>query len=99
MSLIALSHHAVSILTVPLPNPPAQAPAGAVAPTNLLIGIVKWGVLSVIALVAFIGVGAVAGGKIFSNHRSSHLGVQILMGDAVAVVLYGAVIGLLAAFA
>ncbi len=97
MSVLMTTAHYLA--AVPLPNPPAQAPAGAQAPTNLLIGIVKWGVLAVIAVVAFVGVGAIAGGKVFSNHRSSHLGVQILMGDAIAVVLYGAVIGLLAAFA
>ena len=43
-------------------------------------------------------VGAVAGGKIFSNHRSSHVGVQLLVGDAIAVVLYGSIIGMLSVF-
>ena len=96
MSLIVQT---IQLLADPLPNPPAQAPGGgAEAQVNTLIGIVKWGVLVVIALVAFLGVGATAGGKVFSNHRSSQVGVQLLIGDAIAMILYGAVIGMLAVF-
>ena len=96
MSLLLL---ASQLLAEPLPNPPAQAPGGGAADqVNTLIGIVKWGVLVVIAMVAFLGVGAVAGGKVFSNHRSSQVGVQLLIGDAIAMILYASVIGMLTVF-
>lgn len=98
--ITAAAQHATRYLAGdPIPNPGIQTPGGgAAAQVDTLIGIVKWGVLVVIAIVAFVGVGAVAGGKIFTNQRSSHMGVQMLIGDAIAVVLYGSIIGMLSVF-
>ena len=71
-----------------IPNPSPKAPPGIADQMASVVGFVKWGVLVVIIVTAFVGVGAIAGGRVFSHHSASKVGVSILVSTVVASVLY-----------
>lgn len=71
-----------------IPNPSPKAPPGIADQIASVVGFVKWGVLVVIIVTAFVGVGAIAGGRVFSHHSASKVGVSILVSAVVASVLY-----------
>ena len=60
-----------------------KAPPGAVDPTNDITSYVLWGVIAIMGLAILIGLGAVAGGRLFSMPHASKVGV---MGIAVIFV-------------
>ena len=82
-----LAHTLLEIAGQALPNPNPIPPPGAQQITNVL-GYVKWGVLLVIIIAAFVGVGSVAGGRVFAHHGASRVGVSILVSAVMAAVLY-----------
>jgi hypothetical protein len=87
MSLTQLSQ-TVAVLATVVPNPDPQAPPGVSAQMSAVLGYVKWGVLVVIIIAAFVGVGAIAGGRVFSHHGASKVGVSMLVSSVVAAILY-----------
>jgi hypothetical protein len=52
-----------------------KAPPGAVEPTNEITSYVLWGVIAIMGLAILVGVGAVAGGRLFSMPHASRVGV------------------------
>lgn len=78
--------HALAVGVVPNPGP--KAPPGVSQQMANVLGYVKWGVLVVIILAAFVGVGAVAGGRVFAHHGTSKVGVSMLVSAVIASVLY-----------
>lgn len=87
MVLDALNQITPAILAV-VPNPSPLAPPGVGDQMADIVGYVKWGVLLVIIIAAFVGVGAVAGGRVFGHHGASRVGVSILVSAVIAAVLY-----------
>ncbi len=85
-SLLHVKWSALTAGTVPDPAP--KAPPGIDTQVQDLLGYVKWGVLVVIIMAAFAGVGAVAGGRVFSHHGASKIGVSILVSAVISAVLY-----------
>ncbi len=82
-------HQLMAVLPgAPFPNPTPAAPAGVSDQVSGIVGYVKWGVLVVIIMAAFVGVGAVAGGRVFSHHGASRIGISILVSTVIASVLY-----------
>jgi hypothetical protein len=75
-------------LAAPVPNPAPIAPPGVSDQMADIVGYVKWGVLLVIIIAAFVGVGSVAGGRVFAHHGASRVGVSILISSIIAAVLY-----------
>lgn len=71
-----------------VPNPDPQPPPGVSGQMGDILGYVKWGVLLVIIVAAFVGVGSVAGGRVFAHHGASRVGVSILVSSVIASVLY-----------
>ena len=84
----ALNHSVVLIASGSVPNPAPKAPAGIANQMSDILGYVKWGVLLVIIVAAFVGVGSVAGGRVFAHHGASRVGVSILVSSVIAAVLY-----------
>jgi hypothetical protein len=78
----------VRALAAVVPNPSPKAPPGVGAQMSAVLGYVKWGVLVVIIVAAFVGVGAIAGGRVFAHHGASKVGVSILVSSVIASVLY-----------
>jgi len=74
-----------------IPNPPPQQIPGVGPQISAIVAYVKWGVLLVIILVGFIGAGAVAGGRVFSNHGTSKAGQGMLVAAAMGAVLYACI--------
>ncbi len=87
MVLDALNQLTAVIVTA-VPNPDPQAPPGVSDQMADILGYVKWGVLLVIIVAAFVGVGSVAGGRVFANHGASRVGVSILVSTVIAAILY-----------
>lgn len=87
MVLEALQQSIVAIATS-VPNPAPLAPPGISGQMADIVGYVKWGVLLVIIIAAFVGVGSVAGGRVFAHHGASRVGVSILVSSVIAAVLY-----------
>lgn len=87
MVLDALRQITVGI-AMSVPNPAPQAPPGVSGQMADIVGYVKWGVLLVIIVAAFVGVGSVAGGRVFAHHGASRVGVSILISSVIAAVLY-----------
>jgi hypothetical protein len=52
-----------------------KAPPGAVEPTNEITAYVLWGVIAIMGLAILVGLGAVAGGRLFSMPHASKVGV------------------------
>ena len=52
-----------------------KAPPGAIEPTNEITAYVLWGVIAIMGLAILVGVGAVAGGRLFSMPHASKVGV------------------------
>jgi hypothetical protein len=52
-----------------------KAPPGAVEPTNEITSYVLWGVIAIMGLALLVGLGAVAGGRLFSMPHASKVGV------------------------
>jgi len=52
-----------------------KAPPGAVEPTNQITAYVLWGVIAIMGLALLVGLGAVAGGRLFAMPHASKLGV------------------------
>jgi hypothetical protein len=52
-----------------------KAPPGAVEPTNEITAYVLWGVIAIMGLALLVGLGAVAGGRLFSMPHASKVGV------------------------
>ncbi|MGB8381791.1 MAG: hypothetical protein WCG47_11160 [Dermatophilaceae bacterium] len=97
--LIHTAHQLVSQLPFDNPpNPAPKAPPGVEQPVSTLLSYVKWTVLAVIIGGAFIGVGSIVGGKVASNHRSSHLGIQILAAAICSAILYTGIYGIVTLF-
>jgi hypothetical protein len=74
-----------------VPNPAPMAPPGIQGSVSNIVAYVKWGVLLVIMLVGFIGAGAVAGGRIFSNHGSSKIGQGMIVSAVLGAILYAGI--------
>jgi hypothetical protein len=87
MPLANLPLSAVVRATV-VPNPDPKAPPGVSEQMSSVLAYVKWGVLVVIIIAAFVGVGAIAGGRVFSHHGASKVGVSMLVSSVVAAILY-----------
>ena len=87
MVLDALNQISIAI-SASVPNPAPQAPPGVSDQMSDIVGYVKWGVLLVIIVAAFVGVGSVAGGRVFAHHGASRVGVSILVSSIIAAVLY-----------
>lgn len=81
-------NHSFTIVAGFIPNPSPKAPAGIGNQMADILGYVKWGVLIVIIIAAFVGVGSVAGGRVFAHHGASRVGVSILVSSVIAAVLY-----------
>ncbi len=81
-------HQAFVAIAAIVPNPSPKAPAGIGGQMADILGYVKWGVLLVIIIAAFVGVGSVAGGRVFAHHGASRVGVSILVSAVMAAVLY-----------
>ena len=81
-------NHSFTIVAGIVPNPSPKAPAGIGNQMADILGYVKWGVLIVIIIAAFVGVGSVAGGRVFAHHGASRVGVSILVSSVIAAVLY-----------
>lgn len=81
-------HQPLVVLAMSIPNPAPRAPAGVSEQMAAILGYVKWGVLLVIIVSAFVGVGSVAGGRVFAHHGASRVGVSILVSAVIAAVLY-----------
>lgn len=56
-----------------------KAPPGAVQPTNEITGYVLWGVITLMGIAVVVGLGAVAGGRVFSMPHASKVGVISLV--------------------
>lgn len=52
-----------------------KAPPGAVGPANEITAYILWGVIAIMGLALLIGLGAVAGGRLFSMPHASKVGV------------------------
>jgi len=52
-----------------------KAPPGAVGPTNEITAYVLWAVIAIMGLSILVGLGAVAGGRLFSMPHASKVGV------------------------
>ena len=52
-----------------------KAPPGAVGPTNEITAYILWGVIAIMGLAIIVGLGAVAGGRLFSMPHASKVGV------------------------
>ena len=52
-----------------------KAPPGAVEPTNEITSYVLWGVIAIMGLAILIGLGAIAGGRLFAMPHASKVGV------------------------
>jgi hypothetical protein len=87
MSLANL-YQSVAVLATVVPNPDPKAPPGVSEQMSAVLGYVKWGVLVVIIVAAFVGVGAIAGGRVFSHNGASKVGVSMLVSSVIASVLY-----------
>lgn len=81
-------NRSIVVLAGVVPNPAPKAPAGIGNQMADILGYVKWGVLLVIIIAAFVGVGSVAGGRVFAHHGASRVGVSILVSSVIAAVLY-----------
>lgn len=88
MFVATVLDNASRIVSGVVPDPGAKAPPGVADKASDVIGYVKWGVLFVIVISAFVGVGAVAGGRIFGHHGASKAGMSILISAIIASVLY-----------
>lgn len=84
---------------VSIPNPGAAAPPGVSAKASDIVAYVKWGVLIVIVIAAFVGVGAVAGGRVFAHHGASRVGMSMLISAVIAAVLYAGIYAFITATA
>ncbi len=89
--------HALTALDAAVPNPNPEAPPGVSDPVTKIMGYVKWGVLAVIIIAGFVGAGAVAGGRVFSHHGASKIGIGILLGALGGAVLYVGIYGVITA--
>ena len=81
-------NRSIIVVARSIPNPSPKAPAGIGNQMADILGYVKWGVLVVIIIAAFVGVGSVAGGRVFAHHGASRVGVSILVSSVMAAVLY-----------
>ena len=81
-------HRSFVVIAASVPNPRPKAPAGIANQMADILGYVKWGTLLVIIIAAFVGVGSVAGGRVFAHHGASRVGVSILVSTVMAAVLY-----------
>lgn len=91
---------AVAILQAnPIPNPAPVAPPGTQDAVNNIMAYVKWGSIIVIGLVGLCGAGAIAGGRVVGHHKSSQVGIGMVLAALGAAVVWSFVIGLIWAFA
>ena len=75
------------------------APSGLSSYSNTIEGNVKWGVILMIAIAFFVGIGAIVGGRITHHPPTSRFGLLTLITDIIAAVLmvggYAIVVGIL----
>lgn len=85
-----LSHHVLGLVEVlgAVPDPDPQAPPNVDEPVSTLISYLKWGVLLVILAAGLVGAGAIAGGRVFSHHGASKIGIGILLSALGGAVVY-----------
>lgn len=99
MVLLHVLQEAIHISTGSVPNPSPAAPPGVAGKASDVISYVKWGVLLVIVIAAFVGVGAVAGGRVFGHHGASRVGMSMLISAVIAAVLYAGIYAFITATA
>lgn len=99
MLLVHALQEAGHIYAGTVPNPAPAAPPGVSSQASAVISYVKWGVLLVIVIAAFVGVGAVAGGRVFGHHSASRVGMSMLISAVIAAVLYAGIYAFISATA
>lgn len=97
---MVIRHHLMELLLDPPPgNPAPQAPPQVDGPTQKILGWLKWSVLLIIIMSGFVGVGAIAGGRLAGHHGASKMGITILLTSLVSAVLFVAIYAIITAIA
>ena len=91
MSVGAMAMEAAANFVAQVSDPPAAAPAGLQAKTNVVLGLVKWGsLIAVLGLLLASGMIALAGDRGYGGGMSPELKSSVLKGITALVIVASA---------
>jgi hypothetical protein len=74
-------------------NPAPKAPPGTEGVVSDIMAYVKWGTIILCGIVALCGSGAIAGGKLFGHHKSSQVGIGMVISALGGAAVWSFIIG------